>query len=272
MAARGLTDLSVERGLLSEGFDFVIGVDEVGRGALAGPVSVGVALFDLRALIAAEVPAGIHDSKQLSAQSRQEATDRVRSWATAAAVGSTTPAELDEVGMTMALNLAGRRAMLSMFGEWVGAGSAAGSTGNALAGSDGSGGSEGSGEAASARGFTERTIVLLDGRHDWLSAPLTLDTLGIFGDCANLELPPVRTVVKGDGSVPAIAAASIVAKVARDETMIALAEAHPHYGWESNVGYGTVKHRQGITELGPSIHHRRSFRLSVDTGAKEGLS
>lgn len=268
MAARGLTDLSVERGLLSEGFDFVIGVDEVGRGALAGPVSVGVALFDLRALIAAEVPAGIHDSKQLSAQSRQEATDRVRSWATAAAVGSTTPAELDEVGMTMALNLAGRRAMLSMLGEWVGAGS----TGNALAGSDGSGGSEGSGEAASARGFTERTIVLLDGRHDWLSAPLTLDTLGIFGDCADLELPPVRTVVKGDGSVPAIAAASIVAKVARDETMIALAEAHPHYGWESNVGYGTVKHRQGITELGPSIHHRRSFRLSVDTGAKEGLS
>ena len=61
MAARGLTDLSVERGLLSEGFDFVIGGDEVGRGALAGPVSVGVALFDLRALTSAEVPAGIHD-------------------------------------------------------------------------------------------------------------------------------------------------------------------------------------------------------------------
>ena len=82
----------------------------------------------------------------------------------------------------------------------------------------------------------------------------------------------MRTVIKGDGSVPAIAAASIVAKVARDETMIALAEAYPHYGWESNVGYGTAKHRQGITELGPSIHHRRSFRLSADTGAKEGLS
>ncbi|SDS42918.1 RNase HII [Brevibacterium siliguriense] len=245
MAARGLTDLSVERGLLSEGFDFVIGVDEVGRGALAGPVSVGVALFDLRTLTAAEVPAGIHDSKQLSAQSRQEATDRVRSWAAAAAVGSTTPAELDEVGMTMALNLAGRRAMLSMLHEWA---------------------------DASVGEFPGRTMVLLDGRHDWLSAPLTLDTLGIFGDCADLELPPVRTVIKGDGSVPAIAAASIVAKVARDETMIALAEAHPHYGWESNVGYGTAKHRQGITELGPSIHHRRSFRLSADTGAKEGLS
>ncbi|WP_166823605.1 ribonuclease HII [Brevibacterium limosum] len=262
MAVSGLTDLSVERGLLSEGFDFVIGVDEVGRGALAGPVSVGVALFDLRVLTAAEVPAGIHDSKQLSAQSRRDATDRVRSWAAAAAVGSTTPAELDEVGMTMALNLAGRRAMLSVLREWAGTGSA---------GHDPNGFDE-NGVAASARVLPDRTMVLLDGRHDWLSAPLTLDCLGIFGDCADLELPPVRTIIKGDGSVPAIAAASIVAKVARDEAMIVLAEAHPHYGWESNVGYGTVKHRQGIAELGPCIHHRRSFRLSADTGAKEGLS
>ena len=262
MAVRGLTDLSVERGLLSEGFDFVIGVDEVGRGALAGPVSVGVALFDLRALTAAEVPAGIHDSKQLSAQSRREATDRVRSWAAAAAVGSTTPAELDEVGMTMALNLAGRRAMLSVLREWADAGSAG----------HGPNGFDENGVTASARVLPDRTMVLLDGRHDWLSAPLTLDCLGIFGDCADLELPPVRTIIKGDGSVPAIAAASIVAKVARDEAMIVLAEAHPHYGWESNVGYGTVKHRQGIAELGPCIHHRRSFRLSADTGAKEGLS
>ena len=270
MAARGLTDLSVERGLLSEGFDYVIGVDEVGRGALAGPVSVGVALFDLRALTAAQVPAGIHDSKQLSALSRQEATERVRSWATAAAVGSTTPAELDEVGMTMALNLAGRRAMISMLSDWADPRS----EGHGSGGSEqnGSGGVDVDGRAASVGEFPDRTMVLLDGRHDWLSAPLTLDCLGIFGDCADLELPPVRTVIKGDGSVPAIAAASIVAKVARDETMIALAEAHPHYGWESNVGYGTVKHRQGIAELGPSIHHRRSFRLSADSRAKEGLS
>lgn len=240
MTMRGLTDLSVENGLLREGFDFVIGVDEVGRGALAGPVSVGVALFDLRKITGAEVPAGIHDSKQLSARSRQDATDRVRSWAAAAAVGSTSPAELDEIGMTMALNLAGRRAMIEMLDAWGGAGV---------------------GSVASAAICPERTMVLLDGRHDWLSAPLTLDCLGIFGHCAEFELPPVRTVIKGDGSVPAIAAASIVAKVTRDETMIALAEDLPHYGWESNVGYGTAKHRQGIVDFGPSIHHRQSFRL-----------
>ncbi|GAA1852603.1 ribonuclease HII [Brevibacterium marinum] len=243
MARTGLHDLSRERALLAEGFDHVIGVDEVGRGALAGPVSVGVALFDLRELTDAEVPAGIHDSKQLSAPSRQAATDRVHGWARAAAVGSTSPSELDALGMTMALNLAGRRALNDMLMP---------STETAV--------------------LPSRTIVLLDGRHDWLSAPLTLDCLRIFGSAADLELPAVRTVIKGDGSVPVIAAASIVAKVARDEAMIALAEAHPQYGWESNVGYGTSRHRRGIVDFGPSIHHRRSFRLHARHDAKEGSS
>lgn len=243
MAQIGLHDLSLERALLAEGYEFVIGIDEVGRGALAGPVSVGVALFDLRELTDAEVPAGIHDSKQLSALSRQTATDRVNGWARATAVGSTTPSELDELGMTMALNLAGRRALsailMTLFGTAV---------------------------------CPQSTMVLLDGKHDWLSAPLTLDCLGIFGPAADLGLPPVRTVIKGDGSVPVIAAASIVAKVDRDEAMIALAQAHPQYGWESNVGYGTMKHRRGIADFGPSIHHRRSFRLQTAHDAKEGSS
>lgn len=243
MAQIGLHDLSLERTLLAEGYEFVIGIDEVGRGALAGPVSVGIALFDLRELTDAEVPAGIHDSKQLSALSRQNATARVNGWARATAVGSTTPSELDELGMTMALNLAGRRALsdmlMALFGTAV---------------------------------IPLSTMVLLDGKHDWLSAPLTLDCLGIFGPAADLDLPPVRTVIKGDGSVPVIAAASIVAKVDRDEAMIALAKAHPQYGWESNVGYGTLKHRRGISDFGPSIHHRRSFRLQTAHDAKEGSS
>ncbi|MBM6588575.1 ribonuclease HII [Brevibacterium sp. RIT 803] len=243
MAQIGLHDLSCERALLAEGYEFVIGIDEVGRGALAGPVSVGVALFDLRELTDAEVPAGIHDSKQLSALSRQTATDRVNGWARATAVGSTTPSELDELGMTMALNLAGRRALSDMLMPLLG---------SAV--------------------LPPSTMVLLDGKHDWLSAPLTLDCLGIFGPAADLELPQVRTVIKGDGSVPVIAAASIVAKVHRDEAMIALAEAHPQYGWESNVGYGTMRHRRGIADFGPSIHHRRSFRLLTAHDAKEGSS
>ncbi|MDN5807518.1 MAG: ribonuclease HII [Brevibacterium sp.] len=240
MAQAGLHDLSLERALLAEGYECVIGIDEVGRGALAGPVSVGVALFDLTTLTTAEVPEGIHDSKQLSALSRQTATARVTGWARATAVGSTSPNELDELGMTMALNLAGRRALCDMLVPLLGSAS-----------------------------FPPSTMVLLDGKHDWLSAPLTLDCLGTFGSAADLDLPQVRTVIKGDGSVPVIAAASIVAKVHRDEAMIALAQAHPQYGWESNVGYGTIKHRRGIADSGPSIHHRRSFRLQTTHDAKE---
>lgn len=231
MVAAGLTDLGREQSLADEGIEYVIGVDEVGRGALAGPVSVGAALFSLPELLSAPVPDGIHDSKQLSAASRTAAIRRVEDWARASAVGSAQAAEIDALGMTMALNLAGRRALMSV--------------------------SEG-------EGFPSRTVILLDGRHDWLSAPLTLDTLGIFGPAADLEIPPVRTIIKGDGSVPVIAAASIVAKVTRDEEMIDLAEAHPQYGWESNVGYGSRKHREAIASFGAVSAHRRSFRLLAE--------
>ena len=71
---------------------------------------------------------------------------------------------------------------------------------------------------------------------------------------------PVRTVVGGDRSSLSIAAASIVAKVARDRLMARLALHHPGYGWERNAGYGTAEHQAGLARLGPCVHHRRSFR------------
>ena len=71
---------------------------------------------------------------------------------------------------------------------------------------------------------------------------------------------PVRTVVGGDRLSFSIAAASIVAKVARDRLMAGLALDHPGYGWERNAGYGTAEHRAGLARLGPCVHHRRSFR------------
>ena len=71
---------------------------------------------------------------------------------------------------------------------------------------------------------------------------------------------PVRTVVGGDRLSLSIAAASIVAKVARDRLMARLALDHPGYGWERNAGYGTAEHRAGLARLGPCLHHRRSFR------------
>ena len=71
---------------------------------------------------------------------------------------------------------------------------------------------------------------------------------------------PVRTVVGGDGKSLSIAAASIVAKVARDRLMARLVADYPGYGWERNAGYGTEEHRAGLARLGPCTHHRRSFR------------
>ncbi len=75
------------------------------------------------------------------------------------------------------------------------------------------------------------------------------------------DLPcPARPVIKGDGRSLSIAAASIIAKVSRDGQMAALAQSHPGYGWERNQGYGTAEHRAGITQLGITAAHRRSFR------------
>ena len=71
---------------------------------------------------------------------------------------------------------------------------------------------------------------------------------------------PVKTVVGGDRESLSIAAASIVAKVARDRLMARLAADYPGYGWERNAGYGTTEHRAALTRLGPCVHHRRSFR------------
>lgn len=72
---------------------------------------------------------------------------------------------------------------------------------------------------------------------------------------------PFTCVIKGDGKFASIAAASILAKVYRDELMEKLALEHPHYGWERNVGYPTKAHREGIREHGPCIWHRKSFQL-----------
>jgi ribonuclease HII len=86
-------------------------------------------------------------------------------------------------------------------------------------------------------------FLLIDGRH----VPRNLDL-------------PARPIIKGDGISLSIAAASIIAKVTRDKIMTELAELNPGYGWETNVGYGTVLHRQGLERLGVTSHHRRSFR------------
>ena len=206
---------------LARRWGIVAGMDEVGRGALAGPVAVGVALIGIDA---APVPEGLTDSKALTARRREALVDPVREWALASAVGYASPQEIDDWGIIAALRLAGRRALAEVASHGLVPGG-----------------------------------VLLDGSHNWLSAPDDL-----FGAIAGPEDPlgvdlPVQMQVKADASCAVVAAASVLAKVERDHLMQELED--PGYGWASNKGYGSAAHTRAIVELGVSDQHRRSWKM-----------
>lgn len=192
-------------------------MDEVGRGALAGPVSVGVVVIDETSPSA---PAGVRDSKLLTPAAREAMVPRLQRWALAHAVGHATPGEIDELGITAALRLAGTRALMDL--------------------------------------AVVPDLVLLDGSHDWLTAP---EAVGLFAELSGPVGPPVRTVVKGDLRCSSMAAASVLAKVERDARMIDLARAHPHYGWAENKGYSAAVHLEALANHGPCDEHRRSWSL-----------
>jgi ribonuclease HII len=177
------------------GVRLVAGVDEVGRGPLAGPV-VAAAVILVRPL------RGLADSKTLCAEERERLAGLMRARARIG-IGAASVAEIDRINILQASLLAMRRAVLRL--------------------------------------GCLPDLALIDGKH----AP---------------ELPcPVQTIVDGDALVPAISAASIVAKVTRDRLMRRLAVRYPGYGWETNVGYATSAHRAAIWQLGVCCHHRRSF-------------
>ena len=173
----------------------VVGVDEVGRGPLAGPVVVAAVIL-LR-----EIP-GLADSKVLSAAARAELAQRIRRDGRVA-LAAASVAEIERLNILGATLLAMRRAVLRL--------------------------------------GVRPGLVLVDGNR------------GPALDCE------VRCVVGGDATVPAISAASIVAKVTRDALMARLARRHPGYGWERNAGYPTREHLAALARLGLNRHHRRSF-------------
>ncbi|MCC7549203.1 MAG: ribonuclease HII [Burkholderiales bacterium] len=177
----------------------VCGVDEAGRGPLAGEVVAACVILDPRRPID-----GLADSKQLSAAQREALAACIRADALAWAVASATVAEIDRLNILQASLLAMQRALDSL--------------------------------------CMEATAVLVDGLYVPKNAP-----------------PGARAVVQGDVTVPAISAASILAKCTRDASMVTLHAQCPRYGFDRHKGYGTADHLQALREHGPSEHHRRSF-------------
>jgi ribonuclease HII len=214
--------LDYERRFRSSGARLLAGIDEVGRGALAGPVSVGIAVIDLEAQ---ELLADVRDSKLLKVADRERLEPLVRSWSVASAVGHATAGEIDAVGIVGALRLAGNRA-------W---------------------------SAVLALGVTP-DVVLLDGSHNWLS-PAAQPSLFDEGPAEPCCDAPVHTLVKADMQCLSVAAASVLAKVARDRLLCELHTEYPAFGWDENKGYGTAAHKDALRAAGPTPYHRVSWQL-----------
>lgn len=200
----------------------VAGMDEVGRGALAGPVCVGVTVIGAAELPA--VPPGLNDSKMLTPIKRVRLVDLIHAWVRDFAIGQADNAEIDKLGLTAALHLAGWRALRQL----------------------------------EKRGNFPH-MLLLDGNFDYMTVR---DSPDLFSSPCALEPYPkiaVETLVKGDRKSATVAGASVLAKVFRDDFMKSLPD--PGYGFARNVGYGTSQHRQAIAQLGISVWHRQSWKL-----------
>ncbi len=193
-----LPDFGFESEALAAGAAFVAGVDEVGRGPIAGPVTAAAVRLDPR-----HIPPGLRDSKAMTAGARE----RLAAWLwehAAVSVAHASVEEIDALNILRASHLAMERAVL---------------------------------------GLERVDFALIDGN---------LLPRGL--SC------PARALVKGDARCQSIAAASIVAKVARDRIMVDLAQQFPGYGWERNAGYPTKAHLKALLDLGLTPVHRRSFK------------
>lgn len=187
----------------------IIGIDEAGRGAIAGPVAVGAHVVAPNHTV---FPQGLRDSKLLSEARREYLLPHIEAWGRGA-VGFRSASDIDKNGITAMLGEAARDALLQLHTSGV---------------------------------DVESSLIILDGSHDWLSPVLT---------------STLRVVVKSgaDRLHASVAAASLRAKVYRDRLMVEAHQAHPHYGWVSNKGYGARVHYDGIRQYGLTHLHRRTW-------------
>lgn len=191
--------LRAEQGSLAwDSPGLVAGVDEAGRGPLAGPVVAAAVILDDMAPIK-----GLADSKKLTERQRERLYDEIRAKALCCSVAQASVTEIDTLNILQATMLAMRRAV---------------------------------------QGLRLKPVkVLVDGNR--------LPSLDVMAEA----------VVGGDALVPAISAASILAKVTRDRLLMDLHERHPGYGFDRHKGYGTAQHLEALRRLGPLPEHRRTF-------------
>ena len=188
----------IENAHFDKGVEIICGVDEAGRGPLAGPVCAAAVILP-RGL---EIP-GLNDSKKLTDKKRRELMPLIKEQALAYAIAFATHEEIDEINILQATFLAMERALAQL--------------------------------------NIRPDLALIDGNRQ--------KDFGIN----------VETVVKGDSRSANIAAASVLAKVTRDDYMEAMALEYPGYGFEIHKGYGTKAHYEALRNLGPSPIHRRTF-------------
>ena len=189
---------AIEDACKEEGYRLICGVDEAGRGPLAGPVCAAAVILPEHLVIP-----GLNDSKKLSDKRRRELFPIIQQEAVSFGIAFASQEEIDEINILQATFLAMRRAMEQL--------------------------------------NPQPEFALIDGNRE--------TDFGV----------PCKTVIKGDSLSANIAAASVLAKVTRDNWMMEAAEKYPGYGFEIHKGYGTKAHYAALEKLGPCPIHRRSF-------------
>lgn len=220
-AKKNRPTLDFENNLFSRGAKLIAGMDEVGRGCLAGPVSVGVAVISIENI---NPPENLADSKLLTHEQREELLPLVKTWVKDFAVGHASNDEIDEIGLTRALRRAGRRALVQLVTKpdhlildgkhnWL---------------------------------MPEKeTQNMFEQEFD--DGPLSVDL-------------KIITQVKADLTCASVAAASIVAKTTRDQMMSELSKEFPNYFWAENKGYAAPEHLEAIKSFGATKYHRVSWK------------
>jgi len=217
--------LELEKEFFSQGIKTLAGVDEVGRGCIAGPVSIGIAVISREV---AEFPKGLNDSKLLSPNKRESLIPEIQNWVVDYAVGHSSNKEIDKHGLTNALKLAAARAFISL---------------------------EALPEVIILDG--KHNWLQIDSNELFLDR-IIAEELGRFANV--IEKITVITKTKADQTCAVVSAASVLAKVERDGLLTELAKKAPVYEWQNNKGYASAGHLEAIEKYGASEHHRITWK------------